>query len=343
MQTLIHPMRRAATIAAEREGIVCEGVRRTFGEFASRARRLHTVLEELGTRRGDRVASLLLNSHALAELYCAVPAAGRLQVPLNFRWAPPELAYALQDAGAKLLFTDRDPGPLAEHVERVIRVDTGEYDRLVDDAVETPFDDGAVTEDDTAGLFYTGGTTGASKGVMLSHRNLLANATGYQQMLPMSDEDVYLVVAPMFHAAGSCSVLQCLYLGVKQVLVPRFTPGEVLDAIEREGVTHTLAVPSMLAAMAEEQLVRPRKVGSLRAIAHGGSPVAIQVLKRAKEAFPAAELVELYGATETSPLVTVFRHEEEAFDAPHATAGRAAHRRGRGGDPGSPRRPGARR
>ena len=182
---------------------------------------------------------------------------GVRQVPLNFRWAEPELAYALSDSGARILITDRDPGALADLVDRVIRIDDGEYDELVAAAPRTPFDDAAVQEDETAGLFYTGGTTGASKGVILTHRNLIANATNMQMVMPLELDDVYLVMAPLFHAAGSVSVLQTLYVGAKHVILPSFDPGEVLDVIEREGVTATLGVPTMVAAAVDEQLAAP--------------------------------------------------------------------------------------
>ena len=282
----------------------------TYGELDVRLRRLHTVLRDLGTSPGERVAVLALNSIAFIELYVGISAAGRLQVPLNFRWAVPELGYALADSGATVLFVDRDPGPLASLVGRVVRIDTGEYDELVDSSAETPFDETAVAEDDLAGLFYTGGTTGASKGVMLSHRNLIANSFHAQTITPLERDDVYLVMAPLFHAAGSVSVLQSMYAGATQVIVPAFDAGAVLDTVAREGVTMTLGVPTMVAAMVEEQLARPRDVSSLRVFSHGGSPIAMEVVRRSVDAFPGTELVHLYGTTETSPLATGLRHEE---------------------------------
>jgi long-chain acyl-CoA synthetase len=311
VHTVLHPLRRGARVARHRDALV-EGERRlTFGDLDTRLRRLHTVLRELGAAPGGRVAVLAFNSITFVELYCGIPMSGRIQVPLNFRWAMPELEYALSDSGATVLFTDRDPGPLASLVSRVVRIDTGEYDRLVDAAEETAFDEHAVSEGDVAGLFYTGGTTGTSKGVMLTHRNLIANAMNTQMVAPLGVGDVYLVMAPLFHAAGSISVLQALYAGATQVIVPAFDAGAVLDLVEREAVTMTLGVPTMVAAMVEEQLTRPRDVSSLRVFSHGGSPIAIEVVRRGREAFPGTELVHLYGATETAPLATGLRHEEQ--------------------------------
>ena len=117
---------------------------------------------------------------------------------------------------------------------------------------------------DLAGLFYTGGTTGAAKGVMLTHRNLVANALHFQACWPFGPETRWLVVAPLFHAAGSIAVLATVWNGGEHVVLPAFEPAAALDLVERERVTATLVVPTMLAALADEQLARPRDVSSLR-------------------------------------------------------------------------------
>jgi long-chain acyl-CoA synthetase len=300
-------------MSGDAEGMVCGDQRLTFGEFVSRCRRLGTVLSDLGVATGDRVASVAFNSIPQVELYCGVPAAGRVVVPLNFRWAAPELRYALEDSGAKVLFIDRDPGDLADVVDAVVRLDTGEYESLLDAAAETDFAE-TIAPGDVAGLFYTGGTTGRSKGVMLTHANLIANAYNSEMFWPLGSDDVFQVIAPLFHAAGSTSVLHCLYRGACQVLVPTFDAAAILDQIAAEGVTATLGVPSMLAAQVEAQLNSPRDVSSLRIYGHGGSPIPTEVLRRAATAFPTTEFAQVYGATETAPLVTGLRHEERLLD-----------------------------
>lgn len=314
MQTFLDPIERAIAVAADREALVCDTRRFTYREFAARLERLHSVLLGCGLQPGDRVAILLLNSIEFTELYCGVPMAGLVQVPLNFRWAEPELAYALEDSGARVLVCDRDPGPLADLVERVIRVDEGEYESLVTGADAVPFDADAVGEDDLAGLFYTGGTTGTSKGVMLTHRNLIANAWNIQFAQPMSNDDRYLIMAPMFHAAGSVSVLQSIFVGATQVIMPAFEPGGMLDLVATERITQTLGVPAMVAATVEEQLLRPRDMSSFRVYAHGGSPVALEVIRRGISAFPDTRFLHLYGATETAPIITGLADEVDLID-----------------------------
>ncbi|MCP3856009.1 MAG: AMP-binding protein [Actinomycetia bacterium] len=313
MYTFADPLIRAAKTSARSEALVCGDVRLTFGEFLTRCRKVSGLLDQLGIAAGERVALLAANSHQYVELYCAVPASGRVIVPLNTRWAEPELQYALDDGGATTLIIDREPGTHADSVDRVISL-TDEYETMLADAPEGELGVG-IDENTLAGLFYTGGTTGASKGVMLTHRNLIANTMNSQMSVPLSPDDRYLVIAPLFHAAGSTSVLQCIWLGVCQVIVPAFTPALALDLIESEGITNTLGVPTMVAGMVEEQKVNPRDVSTLGTFTHGGSPIALEVVRQAKDLFPVTELVHLYGATETAPLSTALRNEGDLLDS----------------------------
>ncbi len=287
--------------------------KRTFAELASRVAKVAGLLDAM-SESGDRVAVLALNSDRYLELFYGIPCADRAVVPHNTRWAEPELAYATADAGARILITDRDPGGLADLVERVIRLDTGEYDDLLDAAPESESD---IGPDTLAGLFYTGGTTGESKGVMLTHANLMANAVHTQLAQPIDSDDRYLTIAPMFHAAGVYCALVLPWVGASNVILPAFDPAASLDVIEREAVTCAIAVPTMLAAMCESQSASPRDVSTLRWLSHGASPVALEVLRRAEALF-GCELIHLYGATELSPLATIFRHEERYLDDPRA-------------------------
>jgi long-chain acyl-CoA synthetase len=313
MHTFVDPLSRAQKLFANRIAMVNGDVRLTYAETWSRCRRLAGALTQLGVQPGDRVAILALNSHQYLEVYMAVPASGRVVVPLNTRHAEPELRYALEDSGTRVLITDRDPGAFASTVERVIML-SDEYETLLAAAPEAELGVG-ITEDSLAGLFYTGGTTGASKGVMLSHRNLIANTTNWLIAAQQGPEDTYLVMAPLFHAAGSLAVLATVWTGGCQVIIPAFDAAAALDAIAADQATVTLGVPTMIAALAEEQLARPRQVGSLRSLAHGGSPIATEVVRRAHAAFPSTELIHAYGATETAPLATLLRHEEKLVES----------------------------
>ena len=312
MLTVADPIRTAVRLAPDKIGVIDGAATFTFQSLYDRCARLGGALAGLGLQQGDRVAILAGNGHRYIETYVGVPAAGFVVVPLNTRHAEPELLYALEDSGARVLITDRDPGGLASVVEHVVVIPDA-YEDLLGGAL--PVVPGAgVGEDDLAGLFYTGGTTGKSKGVMLSHRNLIANAYHYLVAIPQLAEDVVLVMAPMFHAAGSNGILANLWTTGRQVTLSAFDAANALDLIEAHRVTETLGVPAMLAAIAEEQLARPRETGTLRVIAHGGSPIATEVLRRTHSAFPTAQLNEVYGATELAPLCTVLVGEERLFD-----------------------------
>lgn len=313
--TLREPIERAERLFGNDEATVFGDRRRTYGEFADRVRRVGGLLESL-TEPGNRVALWSLNSDAYLELFFGIPASGRVIVPHNTRWAEPELVYATNDAGVRVLICDRDPGAMSDIVERVIRIDTGEYDELINRADPVPFADDIVPST-LAGLFYTGGTTGTSKGVMLTHQNLTANGIHTQLGQPFVRDDRYLTMAPMFHAAGVYEAVALPMAGATNVIVPGFDAGACLDIVPAEGITCFIAVPTMLAALNETQAVSPRDVGSLRWISHGASPCALEVLRTSDQLF-GCELIHLYGATETAPLATIMRHEETMLNGDRA-------------------------
>jgi long-chain acyl-CoA synthetase len=312
MHSLADPLKHARRTAARRRAFVCGRSDIRYADFVARCEALAGGLRSLGLAPGDRVAILANNCHRYVETYMAVPAGAMVVVPLNTRHAEPELRYALEDSGARALLTDRDPGTFANLVEHVISLPEG-YETLLEAASPVELGVG-IGEDSLAGLFYTGGTTGASKGVMLSHRNLIANAFHWLAVVPQQPEDRFLCMAPMFHAAGSIHFVSTIWTGGCQVALPTFDPAAALDLLEEHRITVSLGVPAMLAAMAEEQLARPRRTDSLRACGHGGSPIATEIVRRAHAALPSAELIEIYGATELSPLAAALRNEEKLAD-----------------------------
>jgi long-chain acyl-CoA synthetase len=316
MNTMISPLRRARQVAPERAAIQCGHTTLTYGQTWDRCQRLVGALRTLGVGKGDRVAVVGPNCHRYLEIYQAIPGAGMVLVPLNQRHSAAELRYALEDSGAKVLFTALDSADFAGGVAHVIDLTSG-YERLIGEAKPAEFPDD-LTEDTLAGLFYTGGTTGAAKGVMLTHRNLVANAMHFQACWPFTSETRWLIVAPLFHAAGSIAVLATVWNAGLQIVLPSFNAGEALDLIEAHRVNATLVVPTMLAALSEEQMSHPREIASLGRISHGGSPIATETLRRAQAAFPRAQFLHIYGATETSPIATLLPNEERYLDSPQA-------------------------
>ena len=316
MQTTADPLEHARLTAAHKEAIVCGTDRLDYLTLWSRCGRLAGYLAGLGLQRGDRVAVVAANCHRYLEAYLTIPAAGYVIVPLNTRSALAELEYAVADSQAGVLLTDREPSALDALFDHVIRLPDAYEQALAEaDPVILGVD---IDENDLAGIFYTGGTTGKAKGVMLSHRNLMANTWTALSWGRPTQDDRWLIMAPLFHAAGTCSVLATVWVTGTQVIPLSSASGDLLEMIESEGVTSTLAVPTLLAAMTDEQLARPRDVSSLRLLSHGASPVATEILRRAAKAFPEAQLLHLYGTTETSPIATSLPHEELLLDTPAA-------------------------
>jgi long-chain acyl-CoA synthetase len=313
MYTFAHVLTRALRTAPQECAVVCHDDRRTYAELGSRCRRLAGAMRGLGLVTGDRVGVVGLNSDRYLELYLGIPAAGFVLVPVNSRLAAEEMRAILDDSGVSVLFADADyPGAAA--VKRVLTM-PGDYEELIASADEIPLDND-VSEGDLAALFYTSGTTGAAKGAMHTHRSLVSSGLHFMATWPFDRQTRWLVASPMFHTGGIIGTLATVWGGGAHVIMPRFDPDLVLDLIEREAVTHTLLVPTMLSLAAHAQVDRPRNVSSLRYLSHGASPITGETLRRTRLAFPDAELLHVYGTTESTPVTTFLPHEERILDTP---------------------------
>jgi long-chain acyl-CoA synthetase len=310
MMTLADPIDHASRCFGDRVAVIDGDRRMTYGELAERCSRLAEALGRIGVGHGDRVALLAANGHRYLEVFFGLPAAGIVVVPLNTRLAPAELAHIVQSSGARVLLADRDPGSIAALVDQVVMI-PDEYEDLIAGMRQTTRVD--VSADDVAALFYTGGTTGAPKGVMLTHGNLVANAFNKIVACSLTGADVFLGAPAMFHVAGIAPLTGLAWLGAHTVTVPVFDPALCLDMIAEHRVTVVVPVPTMLAALVAEQRREPRDVSSLRMLGHAGSAIATELIRQAHEVFPGAELAQFYGATETSSVVTRLRHEEQTL------------------------------
>jgi len=310
---------RTASIFGER--------RRTFSELADRVARLAGALQALGMETGDRVAMLSLNSDRYLEFQMAVPWGGGVLNPCNIRWSAAEIVYSLDDSGSTILLVDDAFAALAAQIRRDARsvrevVFCGEgalpdgmhgYEALL--AAADPVADAMRCDEDLAGIFYTGGTTGFPKGVMLSHRNLCASGLSSLAEGLSSPGGAYLHAAPMFHLADmGMSIPQWMQANT-HVVIPMFKPEAVLDGIAEHRVTHALLVPTMIQMLVDHPSMRePRDLSSLRFIIYGASPLSAAVLERAMAAFPGVEFAQAYGMTELSPVATIsppWCHTEE--------------------------------
>ncbi len=336
---ITHGLRRALQINPDGPATVFGNRRRKWREIGERVPRLAAGLHALGVHAGERVAVLSLNSDRYLELYLATAWAGAVIVPLNIRWSRAENEDAMRDCRANLLFVDKAFASmgvaLAEALPhlKLIYADDGDapaamesYEALL--ARSEPVADAMRKGGDLAGIFYTGGTTGRSKGVMLSHGNLMVNALNALGEGLFSGAAIYLHAAPMFHLANGAAMFSLLLSGGANVIVQGFTPEGVMAAVQNERVSDVLLVPTMIQMLVDHPALSAYDVSSLKNIVYGASPISEALLDRATAALPNAQFTQAYGMTELSPIATLLHWQEHIGDGRargrHRAAGRAA-------------------
>lgn len=315
---LTQGLHRAVQQKPDRVAVRFGGRSRTFRELAERVARLAGALQKLGMDEGDRVAMLALNSDRYLEYQVAVPWGGGVLNPCNIRWSPAEILYALNDSGSTILLVDDTFCPVAEAIRKdaatlreLVYCGDGptpagmlNYEVLLDSAQPVP--DAARRGEDLAGIFYTGGTTGFPKGVMLSHTNICSSGLALHAEGVADEDGSYLHAAPMFHLADIGISQPHWIQGNTHVVIPAFAPEAVLDTIERDRITSVLLVPTMIQMLVDHPAMKkPRDLGSLKTIVYGASPISEAVLERAMTALPGVEFFQAYGMTELSPVATV--------------------------------------
>ncbi len=291
----------------------------TWHEFGDRVARAAGALLALGVDSGARYAILARNGFRFEELKWAGFWLGAVPVPINWRLAPPEIAMMLEDSGAVALLAESHFRQALDHEAmrpwRAKTVDIGDiaapghgaYDEMIARAAAAAPADPA--SDDDAMLVYTGGTTGRSKGVRLTHENIISNGVAFGLAIGARREQTYLHAAPMFHSADLLST-GWLLQGAAQCFLPAFSPPAFLDAIERHRVGAVVTVPTMLIATVSHPDLRRYDLSRLQTLIYGAAPMAIEWIERVAAAFPHANFSNSYGLTETSPDLTVFDPHE---------------------------------
>ena len=269
-------LHRQARISHERIATVFGARRKTYAQLRDRVARLAAGLRALGVAPSDRVGILMLNSDRYLEAMYATYWAGGAVNPVNFRWSADEIAYSLDDCDTRVLVVDDAFLPMvpqfkqrSKSLRTLVHAGDGEtpagmvsLEALV--ARHEPADDAMRSGDDLAGVFYTGGTTGFPKGVMNSHAGLYSNALAALADDVAAEGGVALHAAPMFHMADGVFFNASLMTGSTNVIIPAFDPVKVLDAIEKERVTHALLVPTMIQLTVDHPEARPARHGEPR-------------------------------------------------------------------------------
>ncbi|MEH6611115.1 MAG: AMP-binding protein [Halioglobus sp.] len=319
----LHAMiERAARLNPEGVATRCNGRTVLWRELADRVGCLASALQFIGLAEGERTAILSLNSDRYYESIFAITWASGCVVPLNTRWALPENKYALGDGACRILlfddaFTDQAERLLAELdcLESAIYMGDGEcpgwarsYEELI--SANDPIAASTRSGDDMAGIFYTGGTTGFPKGVMLSHGALYSSALGTLSQFAMARESNYLHAAPMFHIADFAASMGATLSCACNTILPAFEPGRVLQILEEEGVTHTLIVPSMIKMLLSHPDADSFDLAGVDRVIYGASPMPQATLEQFMALWPHIGLVQAYGQTELAPVATLLSVED---------------------------------
>ncbi|MGW5521889.1 fatty-acid--CoA ligase FadD5 [Gordonia sp. NPDC003950] len=315
---------RHAFMTPDRPALRFQGQTTTWRELDERSRAFGAALSRNGVQFGDRILMALLNRTEYVEAVLGANVIGAIPVPVNIRMSPAEVGFLATNSGAKVVVTETLLAPLAAAVNASIGgIDTTivvggsdnpehlDYETLLaDGSADLPEVD--VPEDTVALIMYTSGTTGKPKGAMLTHQNLQAQAvTTISAAQDHTDDDVASVVPPIFHIAGLAAFAPVFYRGVTSVIHPlgAFDPDDMLDTLEREGVTSVFMVPAQWQAVCAAQQARPRNL-KLRTISWGAAPASDSVLNAMSDSFPQALNMTAFGQTEMSPVTCILEGKD---------------------------------
>jgi len=314
-------LNRANLVYGDRVGVVDEPDQRapslgslTYRELAALAARHAAHLDSLGIGVGERVAVVSHNSARLLTSFFGVSGYGRVLVPVNFRLRPDEVQYIVEHSGARVVYIDPELDEALSEVTAEHRFVLGDDDALFGPvgAAPRPWE---PDENATATINYTSGTTARPKGVQITHRNIWVNALTFGLHAGLSDRDVYLHTLPMFHANGWGMPFTTAGLGITQVVLRKVDGAEILRRIEKYGVTVLCAAPAVVAAVLDAAAAWDGPVPGrdrVRIIVAGAPPPTRTVARVETEL--GWEFIQIYGLTETSPLLTINRTRAEWDD-----------------------------
>ncbi len=322
MQVPMSPVRilkRAVKLYPNKTAVVDGSLRLSYAEVQTRVNQFINAVAQMKIPEGGRVAVLDYNSHRYMTLYFGMAGSGRVLLPLNIRLNPDEYAYILNNAGADAIIFHADFKPVLEKIlpeletvtkfyiaEGTDEADwiTGTYESLLEKASPIAEMEEPDNENATLNLYYTSGTTGKPKGVILSHRNIYANALTTIIEFKLSDATVWHHIAPLFHLADAFFIWSVTYQGGTHVMQRQFTPNGVLKTMQMEKVTAAMMVPTMINFLLDVPDVEEYDLSALEWIMVGGAPMSPANAQRMMKKL-GCQYVSGYGLTETCPLLTV--------------------------------------
>jgi long-chain acyl-CoA synthetase len=316
-----HFLERNGTIFRNKVALKWKDRSTTFSQLKERCLRLGSALLSLGLAPGDRVAFLDYNSCEYVEFHLAIPLAGLVAVPLNFRLSGNELKAIVNYSSCKALFYRSSFIPVVEEIRKDLTSashficldgprerDMGYDELLARGRTENP---PPPHDDDPACILFTSGTTGTPKGATLTHGNHISALRGLIIEVEIVPENIFLHVAPLFHIAPLQNLLAYLYRGCTCVMVTQFDPRLIIETIQTEGITNTFFVPRMISAILSHPDLGGYNLSSLSSVAYGGAPTPPEVLRNFLERWGPI-FVQHYGASEAG-LITLLRPKEHAI------------------------------
>lgn len=288
----------------------------TWTEFAERIRRNAAAQRASGLRPGDRIVSYDKNHPFCLETTYACMLTGTANAVVNFRLAPPEVAYIINDAQASVVLVGHEFLPIIEQIRpqlpsvRTVIVVGGEHDEYEAWlAANEPLADATpVDADETFLQLYTSGTTGFPKGAMLTQRSMTAHARDVADSVPTTEESVSMVAMPLFHVGGSSWSMGTMFHGAKQLIIRDINPPALVEEMIEQGVTHTFLVPAIFGFLLQVPGIAERDWSKLQGLVYGASPMPLPLLRKSLATFP-TDFYQVYGMTEASGAVTVLGPE----------------------------------
>ncbi|MGB7463097.1 MAG: AMP-binding protein [Candidatus Acidiferrum sp.] len=290
----VHSLGRAFRYYTQRTALAVDGAAVSFKALHERVRNTAAALAANGFAAGDRLALLLPNSPEYIGLVYACSWLGVTAVPINARLSSAEIDQVLLDAKPRGLVRHSSLPKPAVQLPWQFVLDEKPLEVRNDSCPDPVYDPEAILA-----LIYTSGTTGRPKGVMVTHANILANVDHFSYWMGYREGGVYLHAAPIFHIADFPAMFAAPAFGARQVTIPKFTPQGFCELVQRERVTHTVLVPTMLNLLTQMPEGKPYDLSSLEVLAYGGSPMAPELVHRVRNLLPNVKLLQSYGLSET--------------------------------------------
>ncbi len=300
----------AVSICPDRTAILFEGVRLSFDQLDRRSSKLADSLLHQGIKPGDRVAMLQVNTPEVMETYFACAKIGAAFVPIDFRAREGEIAFRLQDSGARVLFLGERYRPMidalrreAPIVERYVLMT--DYQILIENGKAENLQPYEGDETEMTVLMYTSGTTGTPKGVMLSHSSFTEYCLNNVNPADMESEESNILTVPLYHIAGMQAMMAAVWGGRTLVLQRQFEPVEWMRLVQEHRVDRAMVVPTMLKILMDHPDFTKYDLNSLRVITYGAAPMPFAVIREAIGLFPNAGFINAFGQTESGATITM--------------------------------------